>query len=205
MLLYVRNYVEACKACHVLKTVNTNPLGSLQQIMRQEFLEAWSLDHLGSFHQSKSDEKCLLVAVENLSRSAVAKPVKTTRAAGAARFLIEDIALTFSPLEIILSNSETAFAGKLLESNGKMLNSTKRSTTACHRRANSYPEAVNNFFGNKLPLYVNSKQYDWPEYTKYLAFAYNSSNHATTRIEPFFLMFGKRPTLLVKTTLKSGK
>lgn len=55
------------------------------------------------------------------------------------------------------------------------------------------------FFGWKVTVYVNSREDDWSQYTKFLTFAYNTSVHSTTAFEPFYLMFSRKPTLVVDT------
>jgi hypothetical protein len=42
-----------------------------------------------------------------------------------------------------------------------------------------------------LSMYVNSRQTDWDLYLPYVLFAYRTAKHASTGIEPFYLMYGR--------------
>lgn len=78
MLHYVQNYVDACKACQVRDSVNILPSGYLQQIVKHNFLDAGSLDHLRPFHQTANGEQYLTVAVEKVSIFVVVRAVRNT-------------------------------------------------------------------------------------------------------------------------------
>lgn len=100
------------------------------------------------------------------------------------------------------SDRGSAYTNKIFQKTNEIMNRQQRLTTAYHPQANAFPERMMRCFGEKLSLYVNSSQTDWSSYVQFLAFAYNTSVHSTTRFEPFYLMYGRKPNLPVDTVLK---
>lgn len=80
MLSYLRKYVKICPVCQRRNPLNIPPKGYLQQIKKYDMLDCWSCDYLGPFHETKDGYRYLLVAVQNVSRFFVAKPVESTGA-----------------------------------------------------------------------------------------------------------------------------
>lgn len=58
-----------------------------------------------------------------------------------------------------------------------------------------------------LAMYVSSDHRDWDTALPFVTFAYNSSRHDTAGYSPFYLLYGREPTLhfetLLSTTLDS--
>ena len=55
---------------------------------------------------------------------------------------------------------------------------------------------------NMLVKYVSSKKEMWGHYLDTCAFAYNASQHDSTKFTPFMLMFGRRATLPIDVELE---
>ena len=46
-----------------------------------------------------------------------------------------------------------------------------------------------------ISSYIDDNQRKWDESLDKLAFAYNTSTHATTKFSPFYLMYGRQPKI----------
>lgn len=52
-----------------------------------------------------------------------------------------------------------------------------------------------------LSMYVSADHRDWDNTLPYVTFAYNSSRHDTAGFSPFYLLYGRHPTLPFETLL----
>lgn len=71
----------------------------------------------------------------------------------------------------------------------------KVTTTGYHPQCNGLTERFNRTLATLLALYVNEEHTDWDKYIKYAVFAYNTSQQATLKATPFYLMYGRYPRL----------
>jgi hypothetical protein len=56
-------------------------------------------------------------------------------------------------------------------------------------------ERFNSTLVAMLAMYVAMEQRDWDKYIRYCVFAYNTSRHEINKYTPFYLLFGRIPTL----------
>jgi hypothetical protein len=76
----------------------------------------------------------------------------------------------------------------------KMIGVTSGFTTAYHPQTDGQTERFNKTLIDMLSMYVNSRQTDWDLYLPYVLFAYRTAKHASTGIEPFYLVYGRNAT-----------
>lgn len=73
----------------------------------------------------------------------------------------------------------------------------KSHMTAYHPMGNGGTERFNRTLGNMLRTLPLKEKHWWPQQIQTLTFAYNATIHETTGYAPFFLMFGRVPSLPV--------
>ncbi|KAL5494269.1 hypothetical protein EMCRGX_G015566 [Ephydatia muelleri] len=80
----------------------------------------------------------------------------------------------------------------------------KRASTVASSlfKANGLDERFNQSLQNMLVKYVSSKKEMWSHYLDTCAFAYNTSQHDSTKFTPFMLMFGRRARLPIDVELE---
>jgi hypothetical protein len=70
-----------------------------------------------------------------------------------------------------------------------------RLSTSFHPQTDGQTERQNQTMEQYLRAYVSYEQNDWVELLPLAQFAYNNSRHASTRMTPFFSMYGMHPRM----------
>lgn len=77
-------------------------------------------------------------------------------------------------------------------------------TTAYHPLTNGLTERLNRTLTNVLAMYVSNNHQNWGAALPFVTFAYNTSRHETAGYSPFFLLYGRNPTLPMDTLVPSS-
>lgn len=79
----------------------------------------------------------------------------------------------------------------------QMLGIKKTRNTAYHPKSDGMVECHNRNLIDQLAKMLLSHGGEWDQYVKQVAFAYNTSSHASTRFSPFYLMHGREADVLL--------
>lgn len=156
MLHYVQNYVDACEVCQQRQFTDVPSTGYIQQIQKFSLLDCWSFDHGGPFHETKEGVKYLTIAVGNVSRYVIAKPVKSTGSAKTARVLPEDVILKFGLPRYLAFDRGSAYASKSFTKINKLMAIKQRFTTANHPQSNALAGRMIKYVAEILTPYINT-------------------------------------------------
>jgi hypothetical protein len=55
-----------------------------------------------------------------------------------------------------------------------------------------------------LSIYCDELQTDWDQFLPYLAFAYNTSVHATTKVSPFKALYKREPRFPLEISMRTA-
>lgn len=77
-------------------------------------------------------------------------------------------------------------------------------STAYHPQTNGLTERLNRTLTDMLSCYISADHRDWDVMLPYVTFAYNSSRHDTAGYSPFYLLYGRDPTLPLDTLLPTS-
>ena len=189
MTTTVNEYVNSCDKCQKVKLslptqaplLNT-PCGRPLQMMQVDVLEVpLSLD----------GNKYLLVVEDTFSKWLEAYPMKNQKSETITNLLVQ----TFSRLgipEYIHSDQGANFESALLKETCRALGIRKTRTSAYHPQGNSLVERSNRTILQMLRCYVE-ESWEWEKYLPLVLYAYRTTKHATTKVTPFQLMFGRDP------------
>ena len=95
----------------------------------------------------------------------------------------------------ILTDGAKNFQSELLSRIYELLDIHKLKTSPYHPECDGLTERFNRTLKTMLSCFVNEHQNDWDEYLQYLAYAYNTSTHATTNHTPFEVVYGRKPKI----------
>ncbi|XP_039535824.1 uncharacterized protein LOC120484610 [Pimephales promelas] len=76
-----------------------------------------------------------------------------------------------------------------------LLNIKKTRTTPYHPASDGMVERFNRTLIDQIAKILLSCGGEWDDYIKQVAFAYNSSNHSSTKFSPYFLVHGREPRM----------
>lgn len=201
----VRRYVTSCDLCQRRKTPAMPPAGLLQPIAipTEPFFRV-GLDLLGPFPISMKGNKWIAVATDYATRYAITRAMPTSCATDVADFLLYDVILHHGAPRQLLTDRGRYFLSKVVDDLLRSCSTEHQLATAYHPQTNGLTERLNRTLTEMLALYVSDDHRDWDVALPYITFAYNSSRHDTAGFSPFYLLYGRDPTLPFDTLLPSA-
>ena len=101
----------------------------------------------------------------------------------------------------ILTDQDKCFEAQLFKELLALLDVAKSRTTPYHPQADGLTERFNRTLECILRCFIEENLPDWDEYLDQLAIAYNTAVHATTRLTPFEMVYGRKQRLPVDLIL----
>jgi len=115
-----------------------------------------------------------------------------------AQFIYENIICQHGCPQIILSDRGTHFNNKMIKELMQRFQIKHNLSTPYHPQTNGLVERFNRTLCESLAKTI---EYDdeWDLYISPILFAYRTSKHSTTKIEPFYLVYGRDSKLPIDT------
>jgi transposase InsO family protein len=95
-------------------------------------------------------------------------------------------------METIITDQGREFVNSMNDKLCDLLDIKHKLTSPYHPQANGLDERFNQTLKRALEKLVNTRQNDWDVLLKHVLFAYRTSENASTKYTPFYLMFGKK-------------
>lgn len=150
-----------------------------------------AIDVLSGLGRTKKGNKHILVACDYLTKWTEAWPIPDETAATCARALVQNWFCRYGvPLQLH-SDAAAAFTGTLFTELSKLCDMEKTKTSGYHPRGDGLVERANRTIIHMLSIAANDHQDEWDEYVPHILAAYRSSKHASLKVTPNYLMFGR--------------
>jgi hypothetical protein len=136
------------------------------------------------------------ILIDRLTKLATFIPHRTTdEALEVARLFLDHWVANHGLPRNLTSDRDSKFVSDFWQSLVTGLDLNHRLTTARHQSANGQSESTVDIVKDMLHHYASYKADTWDRDLPLLTFAYNDSLHASTGFTPFFLHYGRHPTL----------
>src|SRR5215211_7799621 len=132
--------------------------------------------------------------MDYLTKWPEARAVADATAESASQFIYEQIICQHGCPQIILSDRETHFNNNMIKNLMEKFKINHLLSTPYHPQTNGLVERFNRTLCESLAK-LSLKNNDWDRYIAPTLFAYRTTKHATTKIEPFFLVYGRSARL----------
>jgi len=133
------------------------------------------------------------VIVDRLSKMAHFLPTTTkVSAKGTAELFLQIFKMHGFPDDIV-SDRGPQFTSKFWSSLLKMCGVHPNRSTAFHPQSDGQTERVNQILEQYLRMFCNYQQSNWAELLPLAEFAYNNTEHSSTKFSPFFANYGYHP------------
>src|ERR671929_1351041 len=190
----IKRYVESCDTCQRRGRSKRNNL--LHPIPVHRPFYQIGIDFVGPLPRTRRGKKYIIVAMDYLTKWPEARAVSEATADATAQFLYEQIICQHGCPQIILSDRGTHFNNNTIKALIKKFQVNHLLSTPYHPQTNGLVERFNRTLCESLAR-LSLKNHDWDLYIAPTLFAYQTTKHATTKIEPFFLVYGRTARLTV--------
>src|SRR5947207_13416979 len=190
----IRKYVESCDSCQRRGRSRTNNL--LHPIPVYSPFYQIGIDFVKPLSRTKRGKKYIIVAIDYLTKWPEARAVSEATTDATAQFLYEQIICQHGCPQIILSDRGTHFNNNTIKALTEKFKINHLLSTPYHPQTNGLVERFNRTLCESLAR-QSLKNNDWDKYITPTLFAYRTTKHATTQIEPFFMVFGRSARLPV--------
>ena len=193
----IARHVRECPSCTINKISRRKPNGHLTQAdPPQGVWQTLAMDFVGPITPASTTGcRYVLVVTDLFSKFVVATATRDNSAITAAKVLVEDVILKYGTPNQILTDNGRHFTAELFNSILTMYGVCHMYTTPYNPRANGTCERFNKSMCDTLAAVGNRNQTNWDKQLSKVIFAFNTSQHVSTRLTPFELVFGRTAKL----------
>jgi hypothetical protein len=191
---FVTNYILTCNQCNHCKTNRHKPYGLLQPLpIPSGPWKSISMDFIVSLPKS-NNHNAILVIVDHLTKAAHFIPTTNKiNTFNTAKLFLNNIYKLHGLPNNIISDHGSIFTSSMWTELMKLLNIKLNLSTAFHPQSDGQTECVNQVLEQYLRIYCDYTQDNWYNLLPLAEFAYNNSQHTTTKISPFYANKGYHP------------
>lgn len=199
LLRDVKNWVRQCSVCRMTKPVNAKPHGFLQPLpIPTAIWEDLSMDFITHLPLSAGKSTILLV-VDRLSKGAhfIALRTPFTATTVTAAFFTKIVRLHGTPRSL-LSDRDPIFLSSFWHCIFKHQGTLLCRSSAYHLQTDGQTEVVNRCLQQYLRCWVMDRPHNWTSCLAIAELWYNTSQHSSTGVSPFELIYGRQPPPLFR-------
>jgi hypothetical protein len=191
---FINTYISGCQTCQRNKSPRHQPVGLLKPLpIPTGPWKSISIDAIVKLPPSR-DYDSIMVIVCRLTKMAHFLPFKEDG------FTSEHLAKMFRFIfrlhgipEDIVSDRGPIFTSKFWRAFTSGLGIKLNFSTAFHPQTDGQTERVNQVLEQYLRMFVNYQQDNWSELLYKAEFTYNNTEHASTKMTPFYANLGHHP------------
>lgn len=195
---FVKEYVKSCDVCNRAKTSRHQPHGLLHPLpVPNGPWKSISMDFITDLPTSNSHDT-ILVMVDRFTKMAhFAACNKSISAEETAELVLQHVVRLHGLPDDIVTDRGPQFTSKFWSRLFELFGTRVKLSTAFHPQTDGQTERVNQVLEQYLRCYVNYQQDNWSTCLLMAEFAYNNSEHASTKQTPFHANYGYHPRLIV--------
>jgi len=191
----ITQFVRTCHTCAVTKMPHQRRYEPREERPATSTFQRLAIDTFGPLTPSTKGNKYILVAQDMFTRYAFAKASPNNTSDAVQEFLKDIILTTTSLPQEILSDNGPPYNDTRLQNLCIKLGIDQKYAPAYHPQSNGLVERLMTSLRNGIVAYVSDHLADWDEKIPHIIFAYNTTPHSVTNETPYFLVFGRDPSL----------
>jgi hypothetical protein len=190
----IRKYVEAYDAYQRRGRSKKN--NELHPIPVHSPFYQIGIDIVGPLPRTQRGKKYIVTAMDYLTKWPEARALSEATAEKVADFIYEQIICQHGCPQIILTDRGTHFNNNMISRLMEKFEIKHLLSTPYYPQTNGLVERFNRTLCESLSK-MSNKTNDWDLFIAPVLFAYRTTKHSTTKIEPFFMVYGRLSRLLM--------
>ncbi|MBW0519957.1 hypothetical protein O181_059672 [Austropuccinia psidii MF-1] len=194
MTQFIKDYVSSCQQFSRNKNIHHKKFGLLKPLPIPN--GPWiclSMDFITQLPLSNSFDS-ILVIVDEFSKMAVFIPTMSSIASlDFPHLFIKNIFSKHGLPSSMVSDRGSLFVSSFWTNLSQQLKISRDLSTAYHPETDGQAERVNQILEQYLQMYFSYHQDDCNTWLPLAEFAYNNSDHSSTKQSPFFTVYGRDP------------
>jgi hypothetical protein len=184
----IKDYIKACDVCQ--RRGRKQNLEPLQPIPVGGPFEKIGIDFVGPLPRTPRGNKYIIVATDYLTKWPEARAVPEATASQAATFIYDDIICRHGCPKTILTDRGTHFRNQIIDDLLSRFEIKHLYSTPYHPKTNGLTERFNRTLVESLAK-TSEADTDWDKNISSALFAYRTAKQSTTKLEPFYLVYGR--------------
>lgn len=191
----VEKFCQQCDRCVGRNAPNPPPRAAMGELHASEPWETVSIDFMTDLPTTERGNKHLLVVCDHFTRWVEVFPLPNMLAVTVAETLASQVFSRFGCPKRLHSDRAANFRSQVMAELCRIMGIQKTSTTAFHPQGNSRCERVNRTILGMLAKYLSGNHNEWDRHLPLLMLGYRAQIHRSLGYSPFFMMFGREPSL----------
>jgi hypothetical protein len=199
----IEKFIRTCHTCQLIKVVPTQkaPIQFLQPERTNQIVTS---DYAGPYPKTSKGNQYIQVIVDSFGKTLSLIAVPDKEATTAAQNLIHNWIVWYGVPEQVHTDCGKEYHNQFMDSLMELLDVMKTKTTPYHPISDGQSErsvgTAKQMIKATLQDHADNDLERWDEGLDILAFAYNTSEHCTTEVTPFSVMFGREARIPVDLT-----
>lgn len=152
-------------------------------------------DILGPLPITEKGNRYVITFQDSFTKWAITSAIPSQSAEHIATAMLDKLLLTFGAPKIMFSDNGTSYKSSTFSDLCTKFNVEQQFCAPYHKNSNGQAERLHRTLEESLSAYVNATQTDWDNYLPFITFALNTLPSATTKISPYFALFGREAAI----------
>ena len=189
----VAEVLAQCLPCHQRKHIQEHHLNLSSRPSTQPW-NTVAADFCGPYHTREGSLRYVLVIIDHFSKWVELIPTYTQEAKEVAQAFYDKIICRHGCPRRFLTDQGPCFKSNLIESLCSLFQIRKIYSSTYFPQGDGVAERFMRSLNNSLAILSRHHPYEWHKYIQGVAFAYNTSVHASTGETPFKINTGRVPS-----------